>query len=846
MPQDFESKWVDLWEKEGVYKTPARTSVRGKKNYVLGMFPYPSGEGLHTGHTRIYTASDILARFYRMNGNAVLFPMGWDAFGLPAENAAIKAKKNPKELVAKNISNFKRQMKMLGFSYDWEKELSTTDPNYYKWTQWIFIQFFKMGLLFKKDTPVYYCEFDKTGLSEEEVLPDGTHERCGNPITRKILPQWVFRITMYADRLLDDLDKLDWPEGIIQMQKNWIGKSEGTIIKFKLQDTSYKIQTIEVFTTRPDTIYGVTALVLAPEHPLVNQILQSEDLSDKNKKQIEEYIKEAQSKSDLLRTDLTKEKTGVNTSTFAINPASGEKIPIWVADYILGFYGSGAVMLVPAHDERDFEFARKYEIEIKAVIQQAGQDLPFTGEGIAINSGKYNGLTTQEFRKKIVEDLAKNNQGKKAVQYKLRDWIFSRQRYWGEPIPMIFCKNCADNKITYWNSEKLKIKNSKFKINSTVKESSYGWFPVDERELPILLPELKTYEPGREAKSPLDRALNWKKTICPSCGGEAERETDTMPNWAGSCWYFLRFADNKNQKEAWSKKSLADWQPVDWYIGGAEHAVLHLLYSRFWVKALFDLGLIDFPEPFLKLRNVGIVLATDSRKMSKSFGNIVNPDSVVKEFGADALRVYEMFMAPFSQQIAWSVQNLQGSYRFLKRIWQIYNRSAKMTKNQKPSNKILLAKLQSTIKSVSEDITNVKFNTAVSAMMEFLNQWQEEEREGRGLKLEDRKQFLKILAPFAPLIAEEIWREIFREKSSIHLSQWPKISKEQILDQELKIPDQVDGKVRSVLVVPKNKIGEKELVAQAFKSESISRHLKGKKYRVFYKQGEILNFVTQS
>lgn len=844
-PQDIESKWIDEWESKKIYKTPKLTDKK-EKMYVLDMFPYPSSVGLHVGHPRGYTATDILARFYRMNGFSVLHPMGWDAFGLPAENAAIQAKKNPQDMVPTNIANFKQQMKMLGLSYDWDREFATTDPSYYKWTQWLFIQFFKIGLLYKKNTPVYYCQFCKTGLAEEEVLPNGTHERCGNPITRRVMPQWVFRITEYADKLLEGLNDLKWPEGIIQMQKNWIGRSEGVEIRFKMKDLRFKNNEIQVFTTRPDTIYGVTALVLAPEHPLVEEILQSKEASDKNRKEIESYVSQAQSKSDLARTDLAKEKKGVNTFTSVVNPVSGEEILIWIADYVLGFYGSGAVMLVPAHDQRDFEFAKKYGIKIKSVITGPKPTVScHGGEGKMINSGEYNGMTSQEFRKKITEVLEKKKAGKKSVQYKLRDWIFSRQRYWGEPIPMVFCEKCAKNKISYWDS---KNRDLRFKIEESIlksrfldhKSELYGWFPVDEKDLPLELPYLKSYELAENGKSPLENDPKWREGKCPNCGEAAYRETDTMPNWAGSCWYFLRFTDPHNDKEAWSKEAIKTFMPVDWYMGGAEHAVLHLLYSRFWVKALYDLGLVDFTEPFLRLRNVGMVLAKDHKKMSKSLGNVINPDEVVKEFGADSLRIYEMFMAPFSQEIAWSTQTLQGSYRFLKRIWQIYSDSTKLTNTGKTDNKEIVAKLQSTISKVSSDITNTKFNTAIAFMMEFLNEW---EKEGITLSKDDAKSYLKILAPFAPFITEEIWRKIFNEQNSIHLSDWPKTTKIDKTDQAIRIPVQTNGKLRAVLVVSGKDLDEKNLVKKALELESVTKHLANKKYKIIYKRGKILNFV---
>ena len=879
----IEKKWQEVWEEEGVYRTP-RPSKKNQKMYVLEMFPYPSGSGLHTGHVRVYTGGDVLARFFRMKGYAVLHPMGWDAFGLPAENRAIKEKTTPQKIVPKNIANFKRQMKMLGFSYDWEREFSTTDPEYYRFTQWLFIQFFKMGLLYKKEMPVYFCPSCKTGLAEEEVLPDGTHERCGNPITRKMLPQWVFKITDYAESLLEGLKGLDWPEGIKKMQENWIGRSEGTEVKFKVQSSKFKVDGITVFTTRVDTIFGVTALVLAPEHPLVEEILNS-NIKIRNKDEIKKYVEEAKKKLDLVRTDLSKEKTGVFTGLYAKHPLTGEKVPIWIADYVLGFYGEGAVMLVPAHDERDYEFAKKYGIPIKVVvipeknskfkvqnsklqfkIKNCWREGAFTDYGVLVNSGDFSGLSSQQAIKEITKYLEQKGLGGRKIQYKLRDWIFSRQRYWGEPIPMVYCRSCAEKKISFWdlpegkkwleeikhNTPKLYQKISK-KIEK-LKKNLYGWFPLKEEELPLELPEVEKYEPTGTGESPLAALKGWVETKCPVCGSKAKRETDTMPNWAGSCWYFLRFAQNpklkvKNAKleEVWQSeiKNLRTWLPVDWYIGGAEHAVLHLLYSRFWMHALYDLGLVPTKEPFYRLRNVGMVLAEDGRKMSKSLGNVVNPDDVVKEFGADTLRMYEMFMAPFDQEIAWSKATLKGLSRFLSRVWQIFNSSDNLTEDARGEDKELVAKLYKTIKRVEDNITDVKFNTAIAAMMEFLNAWTEKNALGKPKKLhvERAKKFLQILAPFAPFLTEEIWKEKLGERNSIHLSKWPEVSSEYLKETVFTIPVQVDGKLRLVLRLKEDELEEENVVKKALESQKVRRYLENKKYKVVYVKGKILNFV---
>jgi len=874
-PKEFEEKWQKVWEKEKIYQTPPLEEKDKKdKKYILAMFPYPSGAGLHVGHVRIYTGTDVLARFFRMQGFKVLHPMGWDAFGLPAENAAIKAKKNPMDLVPRNIENFKRQMKMLGFSYDWDKEFSTTDPSYYQWTQWLFIQFFKMGLLYKKEMPIYYCPYCKTGLAEEEVLPNNTHERCGKEVERRTLPQWVFKITAYAKRLLEDLKDLDWPEGILQMQKNWIGRSEGAEIKFKIDENKF----IKVFTTRADTLYGVTALVVAPEHWLIEEIKdQKFKIENKKLKEILEYVEQAKKKMDLVRTDLAKEKTGVDTTLKATHPLTSEKIPIWVADYVLGWYGEGAVMVVPAHDERDYQFAKKFNLPIKVVvlpkenskfkIQNEWKKGAFVDYGYLVNSGEFSGLESKEAIKKITEKLEKLGLGKKAVAYKLRDWIFSRQRYWGEPIPMVYCESCAKKGITYWQSklyrneikEKEELNQKKTPEEKTENKNLAGWFPLEEKDLPLKLPYVSSYEPTETGESPLSNIESFVKTTCPNCGGPAKRETDTMPNWAGSCWYFLAFplwdkgvegqslAHTSIRRENFDFliKNYGDWLPVDWYLGGAEHAVLHLLYSRFWVKALYDLGLLNFKEPFLRLRNVGMVLAEDNRKMSKSFGNVINPDDVVSEYGADALRLYEMFMAPFSQEIAWLTKALQGCYRFLKRVWEIYQSQYQEASSKYQEDKNLVSKLNKTIKKVTDDVSHIKFNTAIAAMMEFVNEWEKALNVKHStLNVNEAKKFLQILAPFAPFLTEEIWREIFGEKTSIHLSSWPKAKVFE--EEEVAIPIQVNGKLRVVIKIKRSTLNVKqEIEKKALSEDKIKKYLQGKRYRFIYVVGKVGNFVIE-
>lgn len=807
---EFEKKWVDIWDEEGIYKAAGGK----KKQYVLAMFPYPSGAGLHVGHVRNYTGTDVIARYFRMNGYSVLHPMGWDAFGLPAENAAIKAKKNPMDMVPEHIATFKRQMKALGFSYDWDREFTTTDPAYYKWTQWLFIQFYKKGLLYKKNTPINFCPKCKTGLAEEEVLADGTHERCGSKITKKDLPQWIFKITTYGDRLLSDLEGLDWPDGILQMQKNWIGKKEGINITYSVKGSP---ETITCFTTRPDTNFGATFIVLAPENEFVRKIMSGKIKSpETNLEEIKKYVDDSVSKSEIDRLAEGRKKTGAFTGFYAINNLNGREMPVWISDFVLSNFGTGAVVGVPGHDLRDFEFAAQFGIDVLRVVVGPDRDTsPIKDrkqvqeeDGVMINSDFLDGMNIHDATEKIMDYMENKGLGKRITTYHLRDWIFSRQRYWGEPIPMVFCEKCA-------------------------------WQPVPESDLPLKLPHIKSYEPTATGESPLSTIDEWVNTKCPRCGGGAKRETDTMPNWAGSCWYFLRFADPKNDNEAWSSESMRSWEPVDWYLGGAEHAVLHLLYSRFWVKVLFDLGLLKFKEPFLRLRNQGMILAEDHRKMSKSFGNVISPDDVVNEYGADALRIYEMFMAPFNTEIPWSTKALQGSYRFMKRVWDIYQGVA-MT--DRKSDVKLAVKLQKTIRKITKDIPEIKFNTSVAAMMEFLNDW---ERNPSGLSSDDAKKFLKILAPFAPFMSEEIWRKTFNEKNSIHTSAWPTVG-EELIESEVVIPVQIMGKLRGTIKVGSDILkDQKQMEVLAVSDEKIKKHLEGKKYRLIYVPGKILNFIIQ-
>ncbi|MCD6422133.1 leucine--tRNA ligase, partial [bacterium] len=679
IPQKIEPKWQKFWLKNKTFRTLDPDKTKKPKFYVLDMFPYPSGAGLHVGHPRGYTATDIVARMKKMQGYNVLHPMGWDAFGLPAENYALQHKIHPQIITQRNIKRFKKQLISLGFAYDWDREINTTDPDYYKWTQWIFIQLFKHGLAYEAEVPINFCPSCGTALANEEVI-NGRCERCKTKVVRKKLRQWMLKITAYADRLLKDLDELDWPEYIKEMQRNWIGRSEGATIKFKVKDSP---EVIEVFTTRPDTLFGATYVVLAPEHPLALKLSKG-----KHRKEVEDYIKEAEQKTELERTDLAKEKTGAFTGSYAINPVNGEAIPIWVADYVLAHYGTGAIMCVPAHDERDFEFAKKFGLPIKEVISPSGQPSgelkeAYTEPGILINSGKFSGMRSEVAKKEIVKWLSQRGLAKKTVTYRLRDWIFSRQRYWGEPIPIVHCEKC-------------------------------GKVPVPEKDLPLRLPYVKHYEPSGTGESPLVKIKNWVNTTCPRCGGPAKRETNTMPQWAGSSWYYLRYIDPKNKKALVAKTKEKYFMPVDLYVGGAEHAVLHLLYARFWHKFLYDIGVVSTKEPFQKLINVGTILAPDGKKMSKSLGNVINPDDLIKQYGADALRLYEAFIGPFRQRVAWDPQGIVGTKRFLDRVWGLIKRKHRADRNEE-----IEKKLHQLIKKVEEDIENFEFNTAVSAMMEF-------------------------------------------------------------------------------------------------------------------------------
>lgn len=759
----IETKWQKEWEKKKIYE--AKNKSKAKKFYSLIEFPYPSGAGLHVGHIRSNTAMDIVSRKRRMEGYNVLYPIGWDAFGLPTESYAIKTGIPPAKVTKDNTDTFRRQLKALGFSFDWSREINTTDPAYYKWTQWIFLQMYKKGLAYKKKTTINWCPKDKIGLANEEVV-DGKCERCGTETIKKEKEQWMLAITKYADRLDKDLDDVDYLENIKIQQRNWIGKSEGSEIEFPIKDSSEKIK---IFTTRADTIFGATYVVLAPEHELLGILKEKIE----NKKEVENYIKNVKNKTDIERTSLDKEKTGVELKgIYVINPANNEEITVWIADYVLAQYGTGAVMAVPEHDERDRQFAQKFSLPI---IDRPLVDI-----------------------KEITEKVG----GKIVTKYKLRDWVFSRQRYWGEPIPLINCEKC-------------------------------GWVPVPEKDLPVVLPKVKSYEPTDNGESPLANIKSFVETKCPKCKGKARRETDTMPNWAGSSWYYLRYTDPKNKKEFANKNITKYWTPVDWYNGGMEHVTLHLLYSRFWHKFLYDLKLVSTKEPYKKRTAHGMILAEDGEKMSKSRGNVINPDEIIKYYGADTLRIYEMFLGPFDQTAVWNTSSIIGSRRFLERVWRIATEKEFLKTDKK--TEIVLHK---TIKKVGEDIESMNYNTCISAMMVLVNQIENGE-----ISKEDFTKFLQILSPFAPHITEEIFH-MLGEKKTIHLSEWPKWDKKKIVDEEIKIAVQVNGKVRSEIMITKE-MTEEEIKNMALKDVNILSWVEGKEVRRFiYIKERIINIVV--
>ena len=802
----IEKKWQKYWDENKTFKT--LDDHTKEKFYALDMFPYPSGAGLHVGHPEGYTATDILSRYKRANGYNVLHPMGWDAFGLPAEQYALDTGHDPRDFTKTNIDTFRRQIKELGFSYDWDREVNTTDPKYYKWTQWIFKKLYEKGLAYVDEVPVNWCPALGTVLSNEEVI-DGKSERGGHPVERRPMRQWVLKITDYAEKLLADLDILDWPESLKAMQRNWIGKSVGAEIDFKIEGTD---KAFTVFTTRADTVFGVSYCVLAPEHKLVEEIV-----TEGQRAVVEEYLDIVKRKSDLERTDLNKDKTGVFTGAYAINPVNGEKVELWIADYVLVSYGTGAVMAVPAHDERDYEFATKFNLPIKAVIEDNGEVVvPFYGDGKHINSDFINGLNNEEAIAKVIEFLEENKVGRSKVTYKLRDWLFSRQRYWGEPIPII-----------HWEDGTM----------TTVPDS----------ELPLLLPETDNIKPSGTGESPLANIEEWLNVVDPETGKKGKRETNTMPQWAGSCWYYLRYIDPHNDKMFADPEKLKYWLPVDVYIGGAEHAVLHLLYARFWHKVLYDLGLVPSREPFQKLFNQGMILAEgkDGRpeKMSKSKGNVVNPDDIIVSHGADTLRVYEMFMGPLDASIAWSENGLDGSRRFLDRVYRLFvdEETGKVNdKVQDKDNAELEVSYNYTVKKVSEDIEILGFNTAISQLMVFVNDCYKAEYIPRKYAL----GFIQLLAPFAPHLAEEMW-EVYGNTESISYVPWPTFDESKLVSDTVEIVVQLMGKVKAKLDVKKD-LTPAELEQIVLANEEVKELIEGKQVmKVIVVPGRLVNIVAK-
>ncbi|GAF15876.1 LOW QUALITY PROTEIN: leucyl-tRNA synthetase [Bacillus sp. JCM 19046] len=797
--QQIEKKWRTFWQDNKTFKT---TEDQNKPNfYALDMFPYPSGSGLHVGHPEGYTATDILARMKRMQGYNVLHPMGWDAFGLPAEQYALDTGNHPAIFTKKNIETFKRQIQELGFSYDWDREISTTDPDYYKWTQWIFIKLYEKGLAYVDEVAVNWCPALGTVLANEEIV-DGVSERGGHPVERRPMKQWVLRITEYADRLLEDLEDLDWPESLKDMQRNWIGKSEGAEVTFDING-----EEVRVFTTRPDTLFGATYMVLAPEHKLVDQITTSEQ-----KETVEAYKKQVSLKSDLERTDLAKEKTGAFTGAYAINPANGAEIPVWVADYVLISYGTGAVMAVPGHDERDYEFAKTFDLPIKEVV--AGGDLSqeaHTGDGEHVHSDFLNGLHKEEAITKMIAWLEENGSGSKKITYRLRDWLFSRQRYWGEPIPVI-----------HWEDGSM----------STVAES----------ELPLMLPELDEIKPSGTGESPLANATDWLEVTDPKTGMKGRRETNTMPQWAGSCWYYLRYIDPTNEDVLVDPEKAKAWLPVDIYIGGVEHAVLHLLYARFWHKFLYDIGVVPTKEPFQKLFNQGI-LGDNNEKMSKSKGNVVNPDDIIATHGADTLRLYEMFMGPLDASIAWSTNGLDGSRRFLERVWRLIVNEETGQLNDKvqdaEATDVLTRTYHQTVKKVTEDFTEIRFNTGISQLMVFVNEANKQDI----LPKELAEGFVKLLSPIAPHIAEEIWQKLGHSES-IAYAEWPTYDESLLVENEIEVVVQINGKVKAKLVVAKT-ASKDELEAAAKADAKVQEAIGDKAIRkIIAVPGKLVNIVV--
>ncbi len=801
--KEVEAKWRKNWEKNPVNVNDGKKP----KYYCLDMFPYPSGNGLHVGHWRGYVISDVWSRYKMLKGYYIIHPMGWDAFGLPAENYAIKMGVHPKKSTAENVANIKRQINEIAAVYDWDMEVNTTDPEFYKWTQWIFVKMFKAGLAYEKEMPINWCPSCKTGLANEEVV-NGCCERCGAEVTKKNMKQWMLKITAYEDRLLADLDKLDWPEKVKKMQADWIGKSYGAEVDFTVENTNQKIT---VYTTRPDTLYGATFMVLAPEHAMARDLA-----TDETRKDVEDYIFRASTRSSVDRLQ-DKEKTGVFTGSYAINPINGAKVPIWLSDYVLADYGTGAIMCVPAHDDRDFEFATKFNIPIIQVIAKDGKENPdlteaYTEPGVMINSGEFDGMDSTEAKKKVPDMLEQRGVAKKTVNYKLRDWVFSRQRYWGEPIPIVHCEHC-------------------------------GAVPVPEDQLPLLLPDVERYEPTGTGESPLAGIDEWVNTTCPVCGKPAKRETNTMPQWAGSSWYFLRYVDNKNDKELVSKEIADKDLPVDMYIGGVEHAVLHLLYSRFYTKFLHDIGVVDFDEPFKKLFNQGMVCGRDKEtgeatKMSKSLGNIVSPDDIVRDYGCDSLRMYELFIGPPELDSIWDDRGIDGIYRFLNRFWKLVQQSVE--KDVKPTEEMLKLRHR-LVYDITTRLESFSMNTVVSGFMEYNNKMYDIAKKEGGMDHETLETAVTLLAPFAPHVASELW-EVLGHDTSIFDETWPEYDEDKMKDDEIEIAVQINGKTKGTLAISTE---EAKDVVLAKAKESIADKITGNIVKEIYVPGRIVNLVVK-
>jgi leucyl-tRNA synthetase len=841
-PKTIEPKWQKTWEETNIYQ--ADDASAKPKKYILEYFPYPSGAAMHVGHVRNYAIGDAISRFARMRGYNVLHPMGWDAFGLPAENYAIKTGISPRQAIDQNTGRFKQQLTQMGFGYDWSREIDSTDPSYYRWTQWFFLLLYKKGLAYRQESLQWWCPVDKTVLANEQVEA-GHCWRCGSEVEKKALKQWFFKITAYADRLEKDLDDVNWTDSIKSMQRNWIGRSKGAEVEFTIEGSDKKVA---VFTTRPDTLFGATFLVLAPEHPMVQEIA-----TPQQRQQVENYQQKTRNKSDIERQETNREKTGVFTGAYAVNPMNGQKMPVWIADYVLSGYGTGAIMAVPAHDERDNDFARKFDLPITQVVKPLGVQVPniigesteqeatriaekaavrneqiksgdsvYALEGTLVNSGKYDGIPSAQAREQIVADLAASGQGKERVNYKMRDWLISRQRYWGAPIPIMYCEKC-------------------------------GEVPVPENQLPVELPKMDSFEPGSDGRSPLARDPSFVHTMCPNCGGKAERETDTMDGFACSSWYFLRYADPHNPQAPFDPEKAKYWLPVDDYIGGAEHAVMHLLYARFWTKVMFDEGLITFQEPFTTLRNHGMILAPDGQKMSKSKGNTIQPDELIDQgYGADSIRIMELFIGPWNQSANWSVEGMGGSFRFLQRVWAITQEVAETADLSAQTDKAdgtgLKRAMHRAIKKVSADLENLNFNTAIAALMETVNELYK-------LKLQipyaqapaawkwTAETFAQLLAPFAPHIAEELWQQLGHSES-IHTSTWPEHDEAFLTESTMAIVVQINGKVRAQINVAAD-AAKDQIIETAQNNEKIITALDGRDVKkIIYVPGKLVSLVV--